>query len=94
MTSVASVPVIPPQSQTHGGESNPLLVDLNRIRDLAEQIRQRCAHAHLTGQQQTAPGFQVQAIASVVWVGHLLGPGSFRLPLKLVRVSGDNLLVW
>ena len=59
MTSTASIPILPPQSQTQAGEAIPAIPDINKIRDLAEQIRQKCTHAHLAGQQHQTAAFQV-----------------------------------
>lgn len=60
-SSAATVPApAPPQGQIgEGGLAS--IPDINKIRDLAEQIRQRCSHAHLAGQQQQAINFQVES---------------------------------
>ncbi len=67
MTSAASIPNIPPQSQIQAGEAIPAIPEISKIRELAEQIRQRCTHAHLAGQHQTA-AFQVFNVPMYVQV--------------------------
>lgn len=56
-TSAATVPAVAaPQSLVHGGEGLATIPEITKIRELAEQIRQRCSH--LPGQPQAA-NFQV-----------------------------------
>lgn len=62
-SATVSLPTVVPQSQPQAvsgaGRAGTLFPDVGRIRHLAEQIRQRCAHAHLTGPGQQATTFQV-----------------------------------
>ncbi len=71
-SSSAPVATLPSQIQGHSGLST--VSEINKIRDLAEQIRQRCSHAHLAVQQQSV-SFQVNmikqsidSIIAIVWV--------------------------
>ena len=59
-TAAVTVPTVVPQSQPQAvSGAGTLFPDVGRIRHLAEQIRQRCAHAHLAGPGQQATTFQV-----------------------------------